>query len=1694
MRIFLFGVEITLPHQGALGPNTTLDARLAPNQASIALDFKRNHPASGSEFRGNFPCQIEGDLVRLLPLTTPLVGATASVQLFAGTPALSFQQPRLVVRPDQGRLGIFFRDQTRLLRSALRKIHLENSLETFAWGSDGDWSDLVFSFDLGADSILFLPEGNGTHSEILVSDVLLDSIEAAPGVERIQQLALTSVRAKVGQVEVIARPHGEMLLVHPDILVTRGAQRDGNDLLFQHALVNGELSIQFGGDDGTQQTFQWQGRDSQPAGMLAFRLSDEHGHPLLIESESFPLTHRRGISIELTSEDDPALWEMTIQGTVVDPGHAGVHIRSIDPASVDLQSSHPEQKWLKDGRVAPGKAPREIHGLAKGTFLERNDPGNVESVQGSLRTEHVEVEGLGRLFTKTELAVDVSQWKLNAQLEERDVYGQVAPKPADPAVGLRQADPKAGELRMPLIDTSYALANLADETGKVQSGHILRDTVAWLHELDQQFVHPQNSVFHVPNVTEQTHVSGFEIAPLSAQPFQSILDLPPGQADSAAGTARTGAVLHSKRVDFVHGGERKPKTHEDLNTALQGSGGFTIGLQAFQTYWYSRTLPADQAAARAMLQKYLGEARPQRGALDAEVAVVFQAALEILYGNRILETFTLQELARLRTFVPQGSSFATFRTLWETATDPLVVAFLDALWSPAGPALYRRAVDALYPERIQPDNHPAAVLKESLLLLQDIIRGPGPADDPLAGFLTPTVQGVDPIFSAVADLWRTATALDELRRKYGFGFTGDVYRRLLQPAAGADLKVLFAALQQAQPALVGGLNVAAGLDFLRRIPSEPPEYVFFTRRFPVERTKQPEDLWDRLWNHHFRLCGVGNGKAWNFLLDSDSSVIVKLTGQRRLEEILKEIEESYRSPDRPNPLNLPVSRDEFVAGLDPDLRQSAWRGVLIVRPTADISQDKILADLAGLSQLPIQYVALGGAKPDVNLEDLDVYARIFQEKTPQKVDDQALGDLGLTLIKFDATIKNTRLRSGVVDFRLDVRNLWGRESKFDTILVCGTLPPEREGDTGGRSFEFAAWLPQPVELPVNLAFVKSFVLRSMRVSSNKGQTAIDIDGDVLLQKWDGLNLPGLGSGFSIDLGDLVDRIGLQNFRILIPKLESGKGLRMGLPRLLNFEFPALSFNLPRPRPLNLWGGIELKPFGMGFLRRIGDALGELKALVGRYQWLHGFQPGNLDFTFPYLRCEIDFGKLPRFGGTGLSRLKLELLIGLVIKGHGELPTIALGLGGLDAKDIHIDLFGVAQLDIEELALGLFETLLDHRKAAAIHVKNPRLSILGWSPLPDSAQLQLLFAQAADLGDPDGRAVLGWYADSIKNDSFFQLYWLLLAHNLELDSKILDHLLSGGFGADTPKLLDGLVDTEQKKIQAKILNNDSWLLGASFRLGEIVEQGTFVLHDQHYYGISLRGNIVQLLFGVPQLELAYIPGPTRSQDRFRTSLRLPALDMLGPLRSGEIGLEWGFNWDFLIDFGFPWKQGSAYLWERAFTMPIGVYEAKFGLYFERRSQPAPAGTQSLVLGAGAGFYLGYGTGFGNPGTGVWARAGIGVFGILEGRIRFAPAPANSSNPLKGGIQEIDVRGVLGIWAYGDGGIEVWVISARFRVSVQAAIAGELHYLPGGNSTFAYEATLSAGYSASCRVGSGFFSFTFEVSGQFDFHVSGQLLLS
>lgn len=1758
----LFGLDVAVPSHGSIGGlHNQLDVVLSPDSTRLTIGFEGAHPLGDATFQATLACSVSGGVVRLTPTLNAGAGADMVVTLPFSLGTTRMTPVQLVVT-EAGEFA--FRDSRFFLSSRLPRVPILEQMNTLGWREQSEWADFVIVIDMSTESLHFYPLPGKAHSELTLNDSF-STVRPIPRpvVHRRQELAIQSVTATLTTIDVVALARQDILFVHPDILSTVVSDTSQNEFLFQYALVNGALHLAIRGDGASARTFHWgsrRDRDVAP-GLLVFRLTDEHGHPLLLESTGgFPLQSRTGTSV--SKEDGSGdRWEQTNPAVVVcSPEALPVTIHSIDPLCVGSHSQDHEMQWLDStGRVrTSGRSPLEIHGLAKGTFLRRIDRQNKPITNASLATEPITDQRARHLFTRSELSLPIRSddspgatpvWQLMSQLEEREVAPGVSAAPAGGKVGHRVSAPKGSTLRLPLIDTSYALANLADPGMRVTEGLILATTREWLTTLDAQFSGEEPTHFERPVTDQQTHVTGFGVSPLADHGvFDSILDLPPGRAADVSQTARTGAQMRDQALHYFHGGQRDETAHETLvRTLEQATATFRTPFEEFTRFWNSLALSGVQDLARKELRRLMGFV--ERAKLpDEEIDRMLPQVQAVLFGGRRIDELEpdiveklRKNLARFVDTVP-GKPLPTpeeFRALWRQTGDPHLGAFFDLLSTSTGPSIYRRAVDILQNSTLQE-------LPSRDELSKVIKAFAGSPDDLLPGFPTPARLGITGAVLRVTEAWATLPALQLFRLRFGFSLTLDVYRLLLKREHQADLQEVLALYFLSErfrrdlfgpdfvtlaPILENRWNESAALkglrdrlgrwerrifeqlleaerkqlldavvldlvEFFGKLPLDPPEYFFFSSRVRIPLRDDARRFMEQLWTQKFHLVSPGEGSLWSFVLDGDTSVVVKLTSTRPLLDLLRDIQTSYGTETDKDPLGLGgMTLDEFGQRLDPDLREPSWRGVLVLRPTADLSRDVQLSTLTGLRDLPTLYVAIGGARPEKGAGDLDVYASISYVRKPLSVEGTPPEDLSLALIKFDATIRHTRLVAGEVLFQLDIRNLLGRDAtaeKWDPLMLRGTVA--RDSQSKGNSFEFSGWFERPIEYPVEVAFLDKVKFKTLRVSTSRGQTSVDIDATLTLRRW---QLPVGGQGFAVGPDDdHGSELSLQNLRILMPRLDPGRAIPIGFPRLLNFELPAISFTWPRPRPLNLGNGIELAPLGMGFIRRVKEAKEALTSLQTRYQWLFGRPEGDI-YQLPYLRCSIHFGKLPAFGGTNLSRLDLELVIALVIDRAGGAPSIKIGVGGLDASEITVDLFGIIKLEIKRLLLDRFETM-DKKQVVALLVDDPRLTLLGWSPIPPDGHLKFLFAQAeASPGvEGDGRAVLGFYRREEPSDSFFKLFWLLVAHNFELSETIHQHLLSSRHVDHPERLLDGLVDLKKKKLASRVLSDGSWMFGASFGLGNIVEQGTFVLHDQHYYGISLRGKAIEALFNVDRLELSYMPGPTRAQDRFRTSFRIAALDFIGNLRSGDIAIEWGFNWDFLLDFGFPWKSGAAYQWERAFSLPMGAYEAKFGLYIEKRTQLAPAGTTQLTLSAGVGFYLGYYVGFGTPGRFVWAQAGIGIFAILEGSIRFRlpPAGAGGVGLIKSTIEEIRVRGVIGIFAYGEGGIEIWVISARFRVSVQAAIAGELHYLPGGNSSLSYAATLSASYSASCRVGCGFFRFTFRVRGRIDFEVSGQALLN
>jgi hypothetical protein len=872
-----------------------------------------------------------------------------------------------------------------------------------------------------------------------------------------------------------------------------------------------------------------------------------------------------------------------------------------------------------------------------------------------------------------------------------------------------------------------------------------------------------------------------------------------------------------------------------------------------------------------------------------------------------------------------------------------------------------------------------------------------------------------------------------------------------------------------------GINLNS-LDELIRVP----DYLVLSAICHEANSQGVEDQLKQLKELPFDFCKLSKGKQWTMKFEDDVTFIVKLGGDRSLKDILAELSTTYRKPDKENPFKLQDGLEGFIAQLHPELLVPTWRGVLVVNPQIEL--DESLHKLCNKGVIKGSYAAITG-HTNKNSK-IDVWGRIDQRAQTQ--DNNNSAECSWALVKFEATIKNTTILAGEIQFRLRINELLGKkiEGEKQDVDVIGTLKATESNQP--RDFSFAATLSPPREYIIDTFFLEKVMLHSVKIGTYNGQTALDIDADLKLKKFEPiLNEPP------------KDPLKLTNFHILLPAVDVNKEREFGQWVNLAFDLGGIRVSLPeKSEKLNI-KGFQIKPAGIGMLKDKGSKI--IQKLNEQTIPLIEPQLDESNYSYPYLDTLVEFGNDP--DPKGENQLSFTLRSGATIPNNDN--SYGLGLASLQGKDIKLSLFGfvtVSAARVEAKSLGLKDPddplSIITRNAAVVLVEQFNLGILSWNLFDDNEKRTLIFAQVTDRNPPDPpdsgkRGVLGWYANTppVSDSKFFQLHWLLLARNFDPGKNIKNALLSQMHDAEKlGQILNGILNGND--LSAKIYEDDSWLFGIAFSLGSLFKDCAFVLHEKRYYGIRLGGPIAKALTGEDVIALAYIPGEKPELSRFRTEFRCPALDMIGKLRSGLMAMEWSPNWDFVLDFGFPWRVREGYEWSRAFAMPVGVYEAQFGYFIERRTTLKKERTSrggNLTLSAGAGFYLGYKY---EAATKLsWVRAGIGIYGVLIGSATLALPSANSSI-LKGSLTELSVTGALGIYAYGEAGVDLWVITARFKVSAQASVTVELVYNPSRGGLIIWNATLSASYSARVTIGCGFVSKTVTKSGSLAFAIQGQ----
>lgn len=937
-------------------------------------------------------------------------------------------------------------------------------------------------------------------------------------------------------------------------------------------------------------------------------------------------------------------------------------------------------------------------------------------------------------------------------------------------------------------------------------------------------------------------------------------------------------------------------------------------------------------------------------------------------------------------------------------------------------------------------------------------------------------------------------------------------------------------------------------ELLRSLKSEPPEYLLVSDRMHIEYSQDQQGKIDQLkemFNRKFGLANIGD-EFWDFQLSEDSSYIIKLTGSKSLEEIILDVQTAYlEDTGERDPLGLwdkNIDKDgallrklntakgadahkfskELVSKwvqkyLDPDLNRKTWRGVITFNSVIDLEGNKITRDLCGIRFIEAKYIAIQGGHitfDSSNKSFLNVYSTVYaaNEAEERSEKDKGKTDSGIALTKFDVRVRNTEIRpDSRIELELNIDRLFGRDvsdtsyaddfdksalDNYGKIKIIGSKSTENEED----KLEFAAIFPTPRNLPIKLACIDSIDLASIKASIYNERTVLDIDANINLKPLDINEF----ISFNIIDGSIIK---LKDFRLVFPDLSKATDKAIGALRNMMFDFNSIGFELSKPRTIRM-GQIDLTFKEIGFARFINDLVDysneAFKDLQKRFSTISGFGFEDDLFEeiggFPYIVFDVDFGKFPNFMGQSIGNLKLNLLFGLFRKREGTSKIAfdpVLALGGLYAKDISFDFFRVLTLKIAELYLqnNVRSELPGYtdKNYTVLGAENIRLNMLGvdligkTSGEPDSGRgLDFLMLQDQE----SRRGLLFTLFNAPEDDAFVRVHWILLGKNIKVKQEILTYLLKDSGEPDSTKdAMKELVErngTTVEKVNAGITTNEEWLFGIAFGLGELVTKGKLVFHDDHYYGISLRAEWLELLTGMEALTLAYIPGATSKEDKFYVEFPLSFLELFGPMRAGWLTAYWAFNTDFMFSLGFPFRQGAKYMWERSFSV-AAAYEFQFGFYIEKRTQKSLRGNE-ITLGGGLAIAIGLGIALGN--SRLWVRAGIGIFVIVEGFVTIEKGKKVFDAALVG----FSLTGVIGILAYVEGGINIWIISARFRAELQASIAVRLDYHRDNQPLLlSYNNTLYAGYSATARIKIGFVKIRFTVRGKYPIQVKGQHLI-
>ena len=841
--------------------------------------------------------------------------------------------------------------------------------------------------------------------------------------------------------------------------------------------------------------------------------------------------------------------------------------------------------------------------------------------------------------------------------------------------------------------------------------------------------------------------------------------------------------------------------------------------------------------------------------------------------------------------------------------------------------------------------------------------------------------------------------------------------------------------------------------------------------------------------------------------------ILKLQSGVGLQEVVERLPKGERGPRWYVKHLVEGGRDQYGAiqpgnQIDGDVLSPGWTGAVVFNPGLLFDVPGLNTFLSKFVGLPMRYLAFsahidGDAIPRDYANVYGTYRYVDEgagELTPgESPETDVVWELGAVDVRFrDREITHFEITGFLL-----IRKFWKNEVPEDTgphiFKVIGRYQSaSAEGNpTREPRIVFEATSKTPLEMKINgddgLAFLKAVHFKGVTVyiegigTSGGGQqgSRFELDGEIETQEWK-------------DCPEFLQ----------VDPDKKIKFSHLGLPLpgngRMKWDWPSLEFPLKQKQPLKL-GSIEFTFTGIG--------IGRAELFQGMLK-VYGNEPAG---SFPWVSLKVELFKYPQLSEKAGQSLGLELVTAIQDDGS----TGGLWLKGLDFDNLDIDLFRFLRIRARKIKL------FSKQGQAALLIYQMSLEILGKviigpkkneesdseesdSEESGSEESGLTALMFQDTNNSEQRGFVAYIHEKIEIHPVVVIDWLLLANGVYLGK--LAPLLLSLEEADSDELLDAILkQAEQRKLGGAAVKG-RWGFGIGFAiLGESSSlRAKMLFMDGSVYGLMLQSEILKQWLGFEGFAIAYIKGDTPERDHFWLEIQVPwftagALNFLGGVIAFEVYLKGGF----MTDFGYPWLKDGIRRWDRGLGFNVGIYVGHAGAYFRYLPGKSANGGTEITVAGGFGLAIGYGWGGEFAGGRLKVYVGIEVYGIVEGEITIEAgsglklldnsgstaltAPATGMTVASRGLTLTRARltGIVGIVVRGYGELDVWILYAKIEVIAFAEAETTLLWAKDQRAQLIYAFRIGQRFEGSCRVGKGWFSWTFRVTVEATMEIGGAI---